>query len=644
MVFLLFTYGLFGQTDLFEWKLYPQSGRKSMLNKTEFDSSGTFDVLHYRFDLNFPLTSSYFSGSVTLFCRALEPLQGIDLQMNGLTIDKITLRGDSVSHLHRWEQLSLNFNETISMQDTFSLKIDYHGSPDEKGFYFYDRCAYTMAEPEEARYWFPCHDVPWDKATAELYITVPKGVEVASIGLLKNRHSSIDNRWETFHWSTDYPVATYLICITMSDEYALWSDWFVMENDTLEMPYYVFIEDSAKSRIDVKNMVEAMSFFTQAFGPYPFEKYGTATVTKAWFGGMEHQTMTTVVKAWFQGNGSVESGFVHELAHMWWGDAVTLSDWPAIWLNEGFATYSEEMFREYFYGRNASRSSLQYKKNVYVEQSAYLDFPVYDPPREHFFNWGITYIKGAWVLHMLRGVVGEEAFWQILPSYYNKYRYGNASISDFQFVCESVSGMSLDWFFQEWIYRKGYMRLAYDWKNYLNDQGSNRLRLMIEQQGPVFTMPLDIHMTGRDFKADTTLWISESRHQFSFLLPDSVTEIQLDPDEWILMTDTLMTSLIADTVFASPAFYAAPNPFQDRTSLCYILPENRAEWTVQIHIYNLRGRKVRTLVHRKTVLPDTYSIVWDGFDDRGRPMASGIYFAELRTDSCRKQCKLTIIR
>ncbi|MBN2105444.1 hypothetical protein JW835_15500 [bacterium] len=636
---------VFGQNRAFEQKTGSVYHVHPGLAKPQFDSTDVFDVLHYRLDLNFPFQSSAFSGSVTLTCRALKTLEGIDLEMGDLTADRIHLRSESVAFEHRSETLSLVFPRTISADDTFSIRIHYHGEPDEQGFYFYDRCAYTMSEPEEARYWFPCHDVPWDKATAELFITVPAGVEAASIGLIQSRTVSVDGLFETFHWLTEYPVATYLICVTMSDEYSVWSHWFVTETgDSLEMPYYVFAEDSAKSKIDVKNMKTAMAFFTGTFGSYPFEKYGTATVSKAWFGGMEHQTMTTVIQNWFRGDGSMESGFVHELAHMWWGDAVTLSDWPEIWLNEGFATYSQMLFTEYFYGEAVFRSHMQNNRRAYFEQTSEFDFPIYDPPRESLFNWAITYIKGAWVLHMLRGVVGEDPFFKILSEYYTQYKYRNASIHEFRKVCESVYGKSLDWFFEEWIYRTGYMQLAYGWKNDRLDNGGYRIRMMIEQGHDLFHMPIHMQIQGPEGGVDTTLWISSYSHRFTFMLPDSATGIQIDPEGWVLMTDTLVQNMVPEYVLSKPKLLpVSPNPCEGQAMIQYILPWNRADWSVEIAIFNLRGQKIRTLINQNQI-PETYSVFWDGRNTSGRRVASGMYILELRADNYCMQQKITVIR
>jgi aminopeptidase N len=638
-VFLALT--LYGQVTIPEKQDRNRTNSQATLSKILFDSTSSFDVMHYRFDLFFPYQSSAFRGSVTLFIRAMQELTGIDLQMGDLTIDHILLRGSEVSYVHEDETLALDFSEFIVSGDTFSLMIQYHGAPDERGFYFKDRCAYTMAEPEKARYWFPGHDVPWDKATAELFVTVPVGVKVASVGLLKSRTLSMDRLSETFYWSTDFPVATYLICITMSDEYSVWSDWYVKaDGDSVEMPYYVFTGDSAKSRIDVQNMGHAMKFYTDAFGEYPFEKYGTAEVTEGWFDGMEHQTMTTIVQRWFQGSEDDDGVFVHELAHSWWGNAVTLSDWKSIWLNEGFATYSELLYREHAYGNSYFRSALDYLKNAYFRQAETIDWPIYDPP--DLFNWQVTYIKGAWVLHMLRRVVGEEVFWRILPLYFRTYQYRNASIPEFQAVCESISGMDLDWFFQQWIYQDGYMRILYNWESVPNSETGFEIGLYLEQDSPLFVMPLDIRIESTSVTLDTTILFSENTWEGHFNLPDPAADVKLDPQRWVLLSDSLVE--MPPSIVQTPRLYpSGPNPFSQTTMLSYMLPLTRPVWTVTLSVYNLSGQKVR-VIFQDQQNAGIHSVLWDGCGSSGLRVPSGIYIIRLDASGSQMQRKAILIQ
>ncbi len=620
------------------------------LTKAAFDSSHSFDVLHYRLDLMFPFTSSEFSGTMTATCLSNENnLDDVAFHMVGLVADSVFAQGERIESRHMDEEIILFLSQAVAEGDTFTVSIAYHGAPQQRGFYFYEMCAYTFAEPIDARRWFPCYDVPWDKATAELHVTVPRGVEVASIGLLEGRELSGDGAWETFHWRSKDPVATYLFCVTMSDRYARWSDWYVTpEGDSIEMAYYIFRRDSADARADFVNMMTAMAFYSERYGPYPFEKYGMAEIEPSPFGGMEHQTMTTISSTWIQGDRSREYGLVHELSHMWWGDAVTLNDWPAIWLNEGFAVYSEALFAEHQYGWNEFRGYMEYSKNVFISQTQDIDFPIYDP--DPLFHYGITYKKGGWVLHMLRHVVGDANFWNILHTYYDTYKYGNASIADFQEVCETVSGMSLGWFFQEWIYERGYPKVQYSWTSMPLSGGVYEVTLSLRQyqaQGPVFRMPLDVRLERSFATKDTTVWVENDVDSFTLIVPFDPANVLIDPDGWVLIDTEYLSGGIRRSD-ALPDRFALfqnfPNPFNASTIIQYNIANfEGVEWDITIDVYDLLGRKVRTLFEGRE-RPGSYETTWDGKDDRGQPVSSGVYIIELSLEGLSMKRKAVLVR
>ena len=623
--------------------------------RATFDSIHSFDVLHYRLDLTFPFVSSAFRGTVTLTCCSQKDgLDKVELDMVDLVADSVFLWREKVQAVQGNGEIIVSLGMALAKGDTFSVSISYHKlSQNEnsyRGFYYYPMCAYTMSEPEDARYWFPCFDKPWDKATAELYVTVPKGVEVASIGLLEKRKLSEDGNWETFHWKTDYPVATYLICVTMSKFYSHWSDWYVSPaGDSLEIVYYVFTGDSANAKKDFVHMVDAVSFFSDRFGSYPFEKYGMAEVEPFYYGGMEHQTMTTFNSHWIQGNRTYESGFVHELSHMWWGDAVTLNNWPAIWLNEGFAVYSEALFIEHEYGPDAFHEKMENAEKNYFFQVNFRDFPIYNPPAGELFNWGIIYNKGAWVLHMLRRVVGDENFWKILRTYYTTYRYSNASIPEFRSVCESVSGMNLYWFFDEWIYNKGYPILQYSWSSRFLSDNKYEIILIINQvqtNAPLFQMPLDVRINGDEISKDTTAWINEYSQSFVFLTNNQPKNLILDPDKWVLMKSECKSGMkLRDGKIPDhfALLHSFPNPFNTTTTIYYDLPASRSQWNVHLVVYNVLGECVRTLLE-KSQPPGRYWVSWDGNDEQGRPLPTGVYIIKLFSNGSMQEKKAVLVK
>lgn len=611
------------------------------------------DVLHYDLTFDFPFESAWYTGRSDMQIRILRSgVQTLELHMEELTAGQVTANGQVCPFTRSGDRIVCVLPFSPERSDTVTVSVPFSGAPDRHGFYFYDKCAYTMSEPEDARAWFPCHDVPWDKATAQLAITVPCGVEVASNGLLQRRTRNPAEQTETFVWKTSLPMATYLFCITMSDAYAVWSDWYIRSaGDSIEMPYYIFREDSADAVVDVTAMPEAMAIFSALFGAYPFEKYGTAEVSPFGVGGMEHQTMTTVNASWIRGDRSVENGFVHELAHMWWGDAVTLEDWPDIWLNEGFATYSEALFFEQYTGRDRFQDKVRYMRNQYLTRRGSRDFPVYDPPPGDLFNWAVVYNKAGFVLHMLRAWVGDRMFFNILRTYFQTYLYQNVNSAQFQAVCESVSGRDLDVFFDQWIYQSGCPALEYAW--YAGSAGPETAGVFLRigqvqdtDRMPVFTFPLDLRIhSGASFQ-DTTLWIRGAFENFVLTLPARPDSIQLDPEIRLLHTAELSaagarrSAAIPSRLDLLPNF---PNPFNQSTTLYYNIPESADGQTARLALYNTRGRQVR-LLFDKPLPAGEYWTLWNGKDDRGMPVTSGVYVSRLVVKDLQVTRKVTVVR
>jgi aminopeptidase N len=615
----------------------------------ESDLIRGYDALSYRLELDFPLLSTRFEGVMTLTAKSLrDDLPSMAVHSGYLDIRSVDADGASAAWEQQGSLLVVPLLNRPSAGDTFTVRVRYEAAPEYAGFFQNDTCAYTMSEPSSARYWFPCKDVPWDKAAAEIIATVPAGVEVASNGRLIGR--SRDNGTETFRWKTDLPVATYLMCVSMSRYYSRWTDRYpISDGDSVDCMNYVFRKDSAKARADFLNLPKAMEIFCSLFGRYPFEKYGMAEVTKDFnYGGMEHQTMTTVNAGWFKGNRGSEDGFVHEMAHSWWGDSVTLDDWPDIWLNEGFATYCEALFYEHTAGWERYREEIAGQRVTYFAQALKADFAVYDPPEGELFNWGIEYCKGSLILHMLRRVVGEDHFGNGLRSYYRAHRYGNASRDDLQSAFEAESGMDLEWFFSEWLDTGGCLSLRYDWNavetGIGKDAGSGCALVLDMAQDPsgrTYQMPLDLRAFGPgSATADTTVWVLDESERVRWDLPFRPDSLALDPEGWIVLKTERGSTAVDSTGNRSDPFTLRPNypnPFREVTSIEVELRDSAASGV--LHVYNCIGERVRSLGTIESANGPVQAVEWDGTDDSGRSLPSGIYIVRLesgRVSSARK--------
>ncbi|MEO0250049.1 MAG: M1 family aminopeptidase, partial [candidate division WOR-3 bacterium] len=319
------------------------------------------------------------------------------------------------------------------------------------------------------------------------------------------------------------------------------------------------------------------------------EKFGYAE-SNLWGGGfaLEHQTMVAMGTYWVTGNGLNVLTYAHELSHQWWGDWITCQDWPHVWLNEGFASYCEALYAEHIGGVSKRDSVMNKFKSLYFSEDSHDRFPIYDPPMD--FIWGYTvYKKGAWVLHMLRWVMGDTDFFATLKNYGQAHGGGTAVIPDFQAAAEAVHGSSLDWFFQEWIYEAGYPEFNYNW--FVRDAGgSYELNLYLSQvqdNAPVFIMPIEMMIAGPSDTLRDTVWVNERGERFTWKLSFMPNTLVIDPGEWVLkkVRYTEVAEGPAEQGFLFLKVLA--NPVRGRLSVSYCLPE---DGPVSLRIYDVAGR------------------------------------------------------
>lgn len=364
--------------------------------------------------------------------------------------------------------------------------------------------------------------------------------------------------------------------------------------------------------------------FTRLFGEYPFivEKYGHAQ-----FGGggaMEHQTMTSTTTF-------AEDVIAHELGHQWFGDLITCANWQELWLNEGFATYSEALFREAVYGFPSYREHIDARM-----QSAFLapgTLYVQDTSTvSELFRFSRVYAKGAVVLHMLRHVLGDSVFFRCLQEYVRdpSLRFGVATTADLREVCERVSGQSLGYFFDQWVFGEGYPIYSSE-QQVMRDGDSYLTTVTLYQKASggspqFFVMPVDLRLSGGG--SDTTVVVSHQFHGQAFTVrtawaPDLTV---VDPDDWILKDVIDPAGLIPSSVALAPNY---PNPFNAGTTVEYALP---ATLEVRLSVFDATGGLVRTLDEGSRPA-GRHVVSWDGRSNDGLPVASGTYFIRLLAGS-----------
>jgi len=435
----------------------------------------------------------------------------------------------------------INSRGKLKKYDYFTLEISYYGKPLHTGFDSFtfkeidgQKTIYSLSEPTFAPTWFPCKDILTDKFICNMNITAPDSLFAASNGLLEEIKKDVSGN-NVYCWKSSYPIASYLVSVAVA-KYDYWSDKYYSLDSSKEMQvdYYAFPKYTELAKSDWKRTPEMIKYFSGTFGEYPFinEKYGMAMF--GWgAGAIEHQTLTSMGYTQVKGNGKSENIVAHELAHQWFGNAVTPESWKDIWLNEGFATYSEVLWNEFVNGKNL--------KNLMTEN----DFgsfygTVYDP--QGFILNSTVYHKGAWCLHMLRGVTGDSVFFAILRKYYDMYKYKNASTEEFKKVCEDVSGKDLNAFFEQWIYKgTGRPMYVYSFKvdNFMGEKSDSifTLRLNIEQKQKdrdVYVMPLKITVITDSGEKEFTVYNFKKKQQFEQPVKGKVLDVILDKNNWIL--------------------------------------------------------------------------------------------------------------
>ncbi len=601
-----------------------------------------FDVTYYRLDLKFTPNSTILTGAVTMVATCLMndlTLVTLDL-MKTMTVDAVFAGGVQVGYVQQATTIVVVLNRPYAAGERFTVVVHYHGVPGSSGFgsFRFSRTdsnavppnspwIWSLSEPYGAKDWWPCKDHPTDKAdSVDVLVTCDSQLKVGSVGRLVGVTNNGDGT-ATYHWAHRYPIATYLVSVAIAP-YEEVSGWFKYSpSDSMVVLDYALSSSITKASSSMPQTLSMLRIYSDLFGLYPFitEKYGHAQF--GWGGGMEHQTMTSIVNF-------SENLIAHEMAHQWFGDMITMRTWPHIWLNEGFATYCVALYHErksgptgYWGVMNGELSNaLRAQGSIYVLDTLNIG---------RLFSGSLVYSKGAAVLHMLRHVIGDSAFFKALRQYATDHRFmfGTATTEDFRSVCELVSGKSLGYFFNEWIYGEQFPVYRYEWGTQQSGTGY-RVRVTVNQtmgssMPPYFTMPIDFRFKGSAM--DTTLSVlNDAQSQtFVFNLPEEPTSFELDPNNWILK-DASGVFVSADGGFDTPREYRLlqnyPNPFNPSTVIPFELP---ASSTVRLEIYNQLGELVRVLVSDQRFEAGRHAIPFEALSVSGVNLPSGVYYARL---------------
>ncbi|MFA8298677.1 MAG: M1 family aminopeptidase [Hyphomicrobiales bacterium] len=535
------------------------------------ESIHDYDVKFYFLDLNVTPESTEISGTATIKAEVVaDQLPKFSFELiPELDIHSIKVNGESKNFIREVDNVSIKL-ENYKKGDLIEVAINYSGKPIFGGFFSginserYNqsgaRVTWTLSEPSRAKQWFPVKQELTDKAdSCYVYLTCDSKYMAGSQGILK-RVVDLDGDKKRYEWESHYPIAYYLISFAVAEyeEYINYAKPQAMNGDSIPIVNYVYKNQLSTHKPKLDKVPGMIELFSDLYSLYPFhkEKYGHIM---AYLGGaMEHQTMSTM--------GSLEFTIsAHELGHQWFGDNVTCGTWNDIWVNEGFASYSEYLALE----KLGYKSPAQRWMNEAIEAatrydsgSTYVpDEEVYEGNDTRIFSYHLTYKKGALLVHMIRNEINDDdKFFNILKTFQKRYANKTALGVDFKEVCEEITGENWDDFFNQWYFGHGYpiYRIKYS-------QNNNKLIIDSEQttsssETPLFKTTLYLELRFEDgSEKELRLKQTKNSEQFEVEVDQKVSKISFDPNRRSLSKISNITTGIIDQ--KKPSYFLfSPNP------------------------------------------------------------------------------------
>jgi aminopeptidase N len=588
-----------------------------------------FDIRDIRLDLHVDLAHKTVNGGATLEIQSRRPIKSIELDAVDFEISKVTLANGTQEPVtprtsYDRKKLVVYLEPGWPANHKGTLHIDYRLVEPKDGLHFFapsksdpkvPLSVWSQGEPSSNRYWIPCVDHPDQRQTTQLVVTVPEGFEVLSNGKLVERKENASDKTVTFDWRQDKPHPAYLVTMVVGQFEVVREEW-----DGIPVTYYVPKDRKDEVGPTFGKTKEMLTYFSQRFGiHYPWDKYAQV-VAHQFGGGMENTSATTMgdilVDQRTLLDSSADSIVSHELAHQWWGDMVTCRDWSHLWLNEGFASYAEALWDEHAKGPDAYAYNMFRKAEGAI--SGGKSRPVVDrhyPNPGSMFD-GRSYPKGAWLLHMLRKQIGDEAFWKSIERYGTTHRFQSAETTDFRRTVERETGLDLERFFYDWAERPGSPTLDIT-TEYLPTQQQAKVVIKQTQAGEAFHFPLSIvfHSTSSSKPVVIDNEMTEKEATVLVPLPTPPSLIDVDPDQAVLaeIKETKGRDLWAAQVTQAPTVssrlravrhFADSKTEEDRQLLAKAL-ESEPFWGVQVEIAQALGKSGGD-TSRKALLKGTH--------------------------------------
>lgn len=507
------------------------------------------DVLNIRIDVTPDFEQRSIAAETTVtFTPIDKPVRELKLSATDLRFTEVRASVPLEDYVATDEEITLLFSRPLEPGERQSVTMRYTAEP-KRGLYFRtaaqgypegDDHLWSQGEPHEAPHWFPAFDYPNERSSTEVICRVPQGMTVLSNGRVVSEQIDPKTGLKVVHWQQEKPHANYLVCLVTGYFRSL-----EKRHGDLPLRFYTqpsLIEHAANAFLDTDQII---AFFEQEIGvPFPWVKYDQVTIRDFTFGGMENTTLTTLTHRTLFTDAteniySSRNLDAHETAHQWFGDYVTCEDWSHLWLNEGFATFYTHLYdghklgRDYMlYGlyRDATEDVLPQSKDTRP-----IAYRKYKQPMEQFdFR---AYPKGSWVLHMLRSQLGESTYRRAIKSYLEKHALSSVVTSDLVAELEDASGLSLDRFFDQWVYHGGApkLKVTYKWL-----PGEKLAHVHIEQTHEVsdevlrFTLPTKLRFHHSSNVVDHEIVIDETEQDFYVPLDGKPEVVRFDPEYTLL--------------------------------------------------------------------------------------------------------------
>ena len=621
ILFGILTFSVFAQKpDFYFYDKIAFQEKLKFIKKSAFIESQNYALTNFvyqRMEWEINPDTLFIRGVVTTWFKSnVNNLDEIEFDLfSTMMVDSVLRNNQKLIFNQNQNKINITLPESLNNGQLDSVSVYYKGNPgsSESGAFSKTKHnnvsnIWTLSEPYGAMEWWPCKQSLVDKIDSiDIIVTSPKAYRTASIGVLVSE--TVNNELRTMHWKHRFPIATYLIAVSVTN-YASYSDYLELDDTRqIEILNYVYPENLNEAKEKTPRTVEIMHLFNDLIGEYPFasEKYGHAQF--GWGGGMEHQTMSFM--------GGFSFGLVaHELSHQWFGDYITLGSWQDIWLNEGFASYLtglayEHIETEWWYTwkkANVERIVSMPGGSVFVTDTTDIGA---------IFSGRLSYSKGAYILHMLRWVLGDEDFYAGIKNYFNDPEIANGFARTYQLIehMESAGDTTLTEFFNDWFYGEGFPIYS---ASYMPDK-ANSTKIVLSQitshqSVDFFEMPVPVRVynSNKTDSADFRLNNTTNNQEF-FVEPGfKVAELKIDPDYWLVSKTEEIVGL--PTIPAADNIIVYPNPFSDEVSL--FIPSGQQ--LISTKLYSSDGTLVTEFIGDKTT-----------FNWSGSP--TGIYIIQVKT-------------